>query len=152
MHQLGKPRSSRLGLFQLTLLVGVAWYGEARAVTVSKPATDASAEAPRLKGLLIDRFMIRDLRPAEGTKIRLSFSVYAEVAESNAESTRQLLETSKHRIRSEVLVAIRTCEQHEFQEPGLDRLRRRTLLRLRRTVPALKLEGLLIGEFEFFNE
>lgn len=142
-----RPTKRTRLLAALVAIMGTV--GEAHA---AKALDEAVEEAPLYEGILIDRFMVRDLRPAEGAKIRLSFALYAEVEPENASAVHQLMKISKHRIRSEVLVAIRTCEQHDFQEPGLERFRRRILVRLRRTIPELKAKAFLIGEFEFFNE
>ncbi|MEO0531466.1 MAG: hypothetical protein AAF266_12955, partial [Planctomycetota bacterium] len=59
----------------LVLATTLLWAGmesEAFAAKASKAAEGEAAEAPRRVGLLISRFMIRDLRPAEGIRVRLS--------------------------------------------------------------------------------
>lgn len=118
----------------------------------AKAKDKAEEEPPKMVGLKVGRFMVRDLRPAEGIKVRLSFTLYAEVAEETRSQAERVIESHRHRIRNEVLIALRTSEQHEFQEPGLDTFRRRINLRLKRVVPALVLERLLIGEYEYFSD
>ena len=115
----------------------------------AKPSAEEEATEPASVGVLLGRFQVRELRAAEGAKIRLAFAVYSEVPEDQAEATRALLESHKSRIRDAVLTAIRTCEQEEFHDPSLVRFRRRVQLRLWRMVPRLACDRLLVGEYEF---
>lgn len=124
------------------------------AMAAPEPAKEEAAE-PTTEAVLLGRFRIRDMRAAEGIKLRLNFALYAEVDSSQAEQVKQieqLIEQRKNRVRSEVIIAIRTAEQSDFQEPGLERLRRRIFVRLRRTEPRLPVQELLIGEFEYFTD
>lgn len=106
------------------------------------------AHEPAPATIEIGRFMIRDLRVTEGTKLRLSFVLYAEVDSEHEEQARKIAVSHEHRMRNEVLTAIRTAQQGDFHEPGLERFRRRIFLRLRRGAPYLIVQRLLIGEFE----
>lgn len=124
------------------------------AMGADEPAKEEAAE-PTTEAVLLGRFSIRDMRAAEGVKLRLNFALYAEVDSSEAEQVEQierLIERRKNRVRNEVIIAVRTAEQSDFQEPGLERLRRRIFVRLRRTEPRLPVKKLLIGEFEYFTD
>ncbi len=117
-------------------------------------AVDAAPVGPEAAPLAVSlgEFSISELRAVEGAKLRIHFHLYAGVDADEAESLRKQVEEHQHRIRNEVLIAIRLCEQHEFQEPGLDRVRRRVLARLNRSLPDLPIDRLLVGEFEYFND
>lgn len=120
------------------------------AAAADPKAADDIAPPPPLKAVELGRFSIRDLRPAEGVKLRLAFTLYANVEAESFERTAGLVEKRRHRIRNAVLTAIRTAEQSDFQQPGLERLRRRVFVRLQRVEPQLPVQELLIGEFEYF--
>lgn len=118
-------------------------------------AKEAANEAPAetsASAVSLGEYSIRDLRTVEGTTLRINFQLYASVDADEAKSAVKEVEEHQHRIRNEVLIAIRLCEQHEFQEPDLDRVRRRILARLNRALPNLPIEKLLVGEFEYFND
>lgn len=137
-----------IGVLSLLLFCGVA-------PTCAKGAESADKDAeeqPTFEAVSLGEYLIRDFRVVEGSKLRISFELYAQVEEEDAESFRQLADSHEHRIRNEVLVAVRTCEQADFQEPDLDRMRRRILARLKRTMRMQAIQGLLVGEFEFFND
>lgn len=134
------------------LLLALAGLLIATPTHAAEKPKDNVAEEPQSRGILLGRFHIRDLRAVEGVKLRLSFALYAEVDEEDAESVAARVEKRKHRIRNEVITAVRTVDQAEFQEPGLEHFRRRLLMRLRRTESTLPIEQLLVGEFEFFTE
>lgn len=118
----------------------------------AEQAAESDPKAPRAEVVLLGRFQIREVRATEGAKNRTTFALYAEVAPDQATMFRALLGRRKHRIRNEVITAVRGCEQREFQQPGLGHFRRRIYLRLRRTHPELMIKRLLIGEFEFIAE
>ncbi|TWT96709.1 hypothetical protein Pla108_24830 [Botrimarina colliarenosi] len=145
------------GALASLLLVTPSWGAPAPAASDVQPADpsgqDKQADSePDLAALLLGRFMMRDFRVVEGSKLRISFALYAEVDATLAAAVAEFLETHEHRVRDEVLVSIRTCDQSDFQEPDLTRMRRRVMARLQRAMPMIPIEGLLIGEFEFFND
>lgn len=130
----------------------------ALACVLATPTAHAAAEGqptdevvePATEGVLLGRFYVRDIRGAEGVKIRISFALYASVARETADEFRARLSKLDARVRDEVLTVVRLSRLSDFQQPELERFRRRILLRLRRTTPALAIDGLLIGEFEMF--
>ncbi len=141
-------KTNRSRLFVAGLLAMACLAAPARGAEKSSKKAEDEAEKPTPEIVLLGRFMLRDLRVTEGTKLRLSFALYAEVNPEHAEVARTVTETHKHRIRSEVITAVRTAQQQDFHEPELERFRRRIFLRLRRTASYLAIERILIGEFE----
>lgn len=119
----------------------------------AEAASDEPQDTPRpIKTVQIGRFYIRDLRATEDAKVRLSFTLHAKIDPEHTHFAMKFVEGHKHRLRNEVLTAVRTCEQNDFQEPGLNRFRRRIHARLHRAVPQLPIELLLIGEYEYLFE
>ncbi|MEN0109838.1 MAG: hypothetical protein AAF805_03860 [Planctomycetota bacterium] len=111
---------------------------------------DGGAEAPKPDSASFGRFLLRDLRTVEGAKTRLSFSLHGMATGDDFTRLKTMLPHYEHRIRSEVATAVRLTPLPDFQQPGLERFRRRMLVRLRRALPALPIDALLIGEFELF--
>lgn len=139
-------------------LIGLALAALAGPAGAAKPATapsERTGSSPTqadgsTSAVSLGEYTISDLRAVEGAKLRIHFELYAYVDGKGAGSLRGKVEEYKHRIRNEVLIAIRLCDQSDFQEPDLDHVRRRILARLNRSLPALPIERLLVGAFEYF--
>lgn len=115
-------------------------------------AAPAAEEGPAIKAVSLGQYLISDLRAIEGAKLRISFELYLDADEEHLHELRELVGAYKHRIRSEVITAIRICEQTDFEEPDLDRMRSRVIARLKRALPELPIEKLYVGAFQYFNE
>ncbi|MEO1497446.1 MAG: hypothetical protein AAFV43_09880 [Planctomycetota bacterium] len=117
-----------------------------------KPADEADAETPEFFGATIGEFFYRDVRPVEGTKLRLSFQLALSVAPESSRQTERVIKQKRHRVRGAVLTAIRLCRIRDFREPGLETLRQRIAAQVHRAVPDLPRGKLLISEFAYFSE
>ena len=136
----------------LALAVGLAIASPASATTAAPREKEDQAEPKPIKTVMIGQFYIRDLRATEDAKVRLSFTLHAKIDAEEASEAERFVKRYKHRLRNEVITAIRTCEQNEFQEADLTRFRCRIHARLRRAMPKLKIERLLVGDFEYLFE
>lgn len=94
-------------------------------------------------------FHVKDLRPARNETAKLSFTIHLALQQSVSQSTVKQLERWQHRLRNEVLIAIRLTETKEFLEPNLDKFRRRILVRVNRTLKAILVSEALLTEFTF---
>ena len=110
------------------------------------------AEPIPVKTVRIGQFFIRDLRATEDAKVRLNFTLHAKIDPEHSQAVERYVKSHRHRLRNEVITAVRTCEQNDFQEADLTRFRRRIHARLRRAMPQLKIERLLVGEYEYLFE
>lgn len=144
-------RTAPVRVAALALLMTLLCAGEGVASAPSHGAAESSdGEADSGGAVRVGRFDVRDHRPIEGLKLRVGFMLYFEGAPERAAQLRKLVKSHEHRVRHEVIVAVRMCEQHDFEEPELERFRRRILARLRRALPALGVERVLIAEYEYF--
>ena len=100
----------------------------------------------------LGRFELREIRPIrnETTKIifEASFAMSPEMTEQDLEK----LNHWKHRFRDQVIVAVRTAQTKDFQEPQLHRLRRIILFRIGRMMRESVVEDILFSEFTFSME
>ncbi len=143
---------SRRGVwFALGLVIGLITLSPASAADTATQEQEQAESLP-IKTVLIGQFFMRDLRVTEDAKVRLSFTLHAKIDPEHARVAERLVESHKHRLRNEVITAVRTCEQNEFQEPDLTRFRCRIQARLRRAMPQLPIEQLLVGEYEYLFE
>lgn len=115
--------------------------------------SDPEAEVqPVWVGYEIGDFTIKDVRPAEGAKTRLSFTLHAAVIDEELPKFKKLASARTARIRDQVITSIRLSEPTAYQEADLGHLRRRILLRLRRALPELKIEEMLLSEWHYVVE
>lgn len=132
------------------MAVGVAGAQAASNPNVNAEAADAAP--PEFHSVLIGDFFYRDVRPVEGVKIRLSFTLHMSVEPEQREQVAELLGRKLHRVRSAVLTAVRLCRVRNYQEPDLHTLRLRIAAQVRRMAPGLPLGDLLISEFAYFTD
>ena len=107
-------------------------------------------EDPETIGLSLGQYSLRDVRGAEGAKIRIDFSLYATFDSEKLKFSKRLLKQYENRVRDQVIMAVRLCDTKDFQEAELQRVKRRILLRLKRAAPKLEIQQLHFHEFTFF--
>ena len=125
----------------------------------SAPAADgheaadehANSNAP-IVGIKLGEFLVRDLSPVEGTKLRVNFKLYCGVKREDSSAFQKKLHEQEARFRDHVLTAVRLVPLQAFEEPDLKTMRRRILLRLRRAMPELKIDELYLTDFNFLSK
>jgi len=94
-------------------------------------------------------FNVKDFRPSQNETLKLSFSIHLALHNSVNKSTVKQLERWQHRLRNQVIVAIRLSETIDFLEPNLNKFRRTISLRVNRALKALLVSEVLLTEFTF---
>jgi len=107
------------------------------------------AEEPAVKssGIELGQFKIRSDYPAEAQKSTVRFILYAAIKPELYDEMESLVEHHQTKIRDEIIIATRLTPLGVFEEPDLTTFRRRIIIRLRRTLPDLVVEGLYISDF-----
>lgn len=127
-------------------------HASGHAAPSHEPAEAAAAEVPLVDensdGVFLGDFDVRSHYPVKAQKIDVKFVLYAAVSEENRERARHVAHERRHKIRDQVIMITRLAPLAEFDEPDLKRVRRRVLLRLRRTLPELVIDDVLISEFQ----
>lgn len=99
------------------------------------------------RGIDLGDFSIRTYRPAPMRRDEVNFHLHAAVKSEEFPAFDAIYQRRKHKIREQVIVATRLVPVEAFDDPELNTLRRRILLRLRRTVPELKFDDLYVSDF-----
>jgi len=140
----------------LVLIVIVAGADEncrlyAQDAAESKPAAaEQEAETENVRPTIdLGMFHVKDLRPARNETDKVSFRIHLALQQSVSPSTVAQLEHWQHRLRNEVLIAIRLTEKTDFLEPNLHKFRRRISLRVNRALKAILVSEALLTEFTF---
>jgi flagellar basal body-associated protein FliL len=97
-------------------------------------------------------FEIREIRPTHNETTNVNFTAYLEMSPGATTEEVQQLDHWKHRLRDQVIIAVRTAQEADFLEPDLVRLRRIILFRVRRLLRANVVQDILFSEFTFKTE
>ena len=98
-------------------------------------------------GVELGQFKIRSDYPAEAQKSTVRFILHAAIKPELRGKMEELAKKHQTKIRDEILIATRLTPLSLFEEPDLASFRRRIMVRLRRTLPELEIEGLYISDF-----
>lgn len=146
-------RSSLTGFARVILL---AFFFIATPVHAQDPGESASVdgeptkvEEARNPTIELGSFKINDLRPTRNETARLTFTLHLAFSKSLTEKQVAHLESWKHRLRDQVITAIRISAMKDFQEPDLGLLRRRILIRVNRLLKTKLAEEVLVTEYLF---
>lgn len=123
---------------------------DAGAATEGGETADGEADEEKIRPTIdLGKFKIKDLRPTRNETAKLTFSMHLAFSKELSEKQIELLEGWKHRMRDQVITAIRIAYIKDFQEPDLKRLRRLILIRVNRLFKQHLAEDVLFGEYLF---
>ncbi len=117
-----------------------------QAAAVEKEADEAEQARVTVD---LGRFQIKDLRPTRNETTKVTFAMHLALASTVDQQTVEQIEFWKHRLRDQVIVALRVAETSDFLEPSLGRFRRSVLLRMNRVLKATLVSEVLLTEFTF---
>ena len=140
-------------LFFVVLAINVASATPIQAQTAGETdaaeAESKTEEVVRTPTLDLGSFKINDLRPTRNETARLTFKLHVAFSEELTEKQVARLENWKHRLRDQVITAVRISEIKDFQEPDLGKLRRRILIRVNRLLKIKLAEEVLVTKYLF---
>jgi hypothetical protein len=96
----------------------------------------------------LGEYQIRSYYPVQAQKSVVRFVLYATAPPAKLADARQLAKLRRQKVRDQVITATRMVPLADFDDPDLERFRRRILLRLRREIPEMQLDELYISNFE----
>lgn len=121
--------------------------GGARGAPAAAAEAEVESDAPT-RGVSLGEFRIRAFHPVEAKRCTVIFNLHAVVSSKNSADFKALLENRRHKVRDQVIVSTRLVPLADFDQPKLDDFRRRILLRLRRTMPELKIDDVYVSDFQ----
>ena len=139
----------------------------ALAVFVAAPVVDASEhKAPPEKGAhgeagaeeeLVDQlslgtFDLHDFHPTHKKTPHIQLALTLVLDAKTTPAQHHDLANWKRRLRDQTIIAIRSAEPYALAEPGLNRVERLILLRIRRLELPAKVTSLLITDFSVTDE
>ena len=94
-------------------------------------------------------FKVKDYRPIRNETIEVTFHLHLALQKTTNPKTVEKLEVWKHRLRNQVLIAVRLALRQDFLEKDLHRFRRIVQLRVNRLLKAQLIDEVLLTEFTF---
>ena len=94
-------------------------------------------------------FHLKELRPTRNETIKVVFSAHLVLKSELTEDDFEILQNYQHRLRDQVIVAVRIAHANDFREPDLQRLRRLIQIRIDQVLRSPVTENLLLSEYQF---
>jgi hypothetical protein len=144
-----------------SLLAGSNWCGETFAgghAPAAHGGGHGHAEEPvaevwdaslgiKNRGVELGEYHIRAYYPVQAQKSTVRFVLHAKVPAEQYPDISQVVTSRLNKLRDQVIIATRMMPLALFDEPGLESFRRRILMRLKRAVPELEIDDVLVSDF-----
>lgn len=138
---------ARLIVAAAILTLSAPTYGASEAPAEHGAEADAKPEVVRTDLLDLEKFRIRGCRRTDQEIIDLQFGVCLVLSSKTTEGDFHRLEHWKHRLRDQVITAVRTAEPADFVDPELRRLQRLIVFRLKRLPVCSGIIGVYFTDF-----
>jgi hypothetical protein len=99
------------------------------------------------RGVELGEYHIRAYYPVQAQKSTVRFVLHAKVPAERYSDISQVVTSRLNKLRDQVIIATRMMPLALFDEPGLESFRRRILMRLKRAVPELEIDDVLVSDF-----
>jgi flagellar FliL protein len=140
------------------LLLGACWF-----VTSGNNALASAAAAPApveevVEGvevtlkLNLGTIQLMNVEPTQGRTAHMSFDMHLTFASDVDPQVIKNLESWQHRLREQVIVAVRTTDINDFLDPELKRFRKQILYRINRMLKAPLVTDALFANFTFSSQ
>jgi hypothetical protein len=114
---------------------------------------EKSAPSPTSDLIEVDlgQFTVTSVQPGSSTTLRIAFHLYGTVAGLDHERFTVRLKEAQHRLREQVILAVRGVEMSDLIEPGLGLLKRTILEKTNATLGEHLLKAIVVSEFSFME-
>ena len=154
------PQSTYMRIFLTAILIATAFHtqtaqsqAQPKPQTPGEPASAGGPPTPEQESIRptldLGNFKINDLRPTRNETAKLTFKLHLVFSEKLSKAQATQLESWKHRLRDQVITAIRITPTKDFQQPDLSHMRRKILIRVNRLFHAKLAEEVLMTEYLF---
>lgn len=99
----------------------------------------------------LGQFTVTSVLPGSTTTLRIAFHLYGTVSGLDQDRFNARLKEAQHRLREQVILAIRGAEMSDLTEPGLGLLKRTILEKTNTTLGEHLLKAIVVSEFSFME-
>lgn len=100
----------------------------------------------------LGEFTVTGYQPVSNATLFISFHLYGTIRHKDSDEFASRLDDSKHRIRDNVIVIIRSAEITDLTDAGLGLIKRRILETTNKTLGKPLLQGVVFSEFSFIEQ
>lgn len=100
----------------------------------------------------LGEFAVTSFQPLSGTTIRIDFHLFATVAADDNEDFNAAMQESRHRIRDQVIVILRSSDLEDLTDAGLGLIKRKILEKTNRTLGRPFLKTTIFSDFSFIEQ
>lgn len=126
--------------------------GHGAAAAKSEPDEVSEVSTDGTRAVKLGEFRIRVYHTVSSRKDTVAFILHAVVGKEEYETFERLYPHRKYKVRDQVVVATRLVPIDDYDDPELNKFRRRILLRLRRTVTELPIDEVYLSDFSLMSE
>ncbi len=140
------------------LLCGMACLSGSAVQAAAPPAEEAGQKKEEKEGievtlkLNLGTIELMNVEPTQGRTAHMAFDLHLTFDPKTDPQVIEELEHWQHRLREQVIVAVRATEIHDFLDPELKRFRRQILYRINRMLGATIVTDALFANFTFSNQ
>lgn len=95
---------------------------------------------------------VKNLEPTRNQTSKVTFGMHLAFAPGTDPAIVSALQHWQHRLREQVIVAIRVAELGDYLDPELLRLRKQILYRINRVLKGVQAEDILLADFTYSTE
>lgn len=144
----------RIGRSSWVLLLSLCWsmgWGPLQVTAEETSTAEEAEESTPIKQFQLElgRIQLKEFRPTRNETIKLRFGLTLSFRPEVTEADYKLLQSWKHRLRDQVLTAVRTAHTKDFHERDLSRLRQIIRFRLEQVLKARVVDSLLLSDYSF---
>jgi len=100
----------------------------------------------------LGEFAVTSFQPLSSTTIRIDFHLFATVAADDNEDFNTAMQESRHRIRDQVIVILRSSDLEDLTDAGLGLIKRKILEKTNRTLGRPFLKTVIFSDFSFIEQ
>jgi flagellar FliL protein len=109
-------------------------------------------EGPSQAEVDMGEFSLTAFQPTSNSTLRIDFHLFGTVRAGEEKEFARLMEESKHRIREQVLMTVRSADITDLADPGLGLVKRQILDKTNRTLGKPLLHAVIISDFSFVEQ
>lgn len=127
-------------------------YASAQAEEAPQETKKSSSDIEVTLKLDLGTIQLMNLEPTQGRTAHMSFDMHLVFDPKTDPKTIKELEKWQHRLREQVIVAVRATEIYDFLDPELTRFRKQILYRINRMLKDPIVTDALFANFTFSSQ
>ena len=100
----------------------------------------------------LGQYSLTVYQPASNSSLLVDFHLYGTISAEDEHDFHHIFDSSKHRIRDQVIVTVRSAEMTDFADPGLGLIKRQILEKSNATLGKRYLQAIVFSDFTLLEQ